>query len=64
MSASKTTAFQHGNRNLISITIDRDQVEDLDALATQRRTSRAALIREAIDLYLRTKREAEAASAA
>ena len=64
MTATKTPPFQHGNRNLISITIDRDQVETLDALASERRTSRAALIREAIDLYLRTKQEAEVAHVA
>lgn len=37
----------------ISVTVDPEQVTALDALVTQRRLTRAALVREALDLYLR-----------
>lgn len=40
------------NKAAVSMTIDPDQCEQLDAIRTLRRTSRAAIIREAIDLYL------------
>ena len=41
-----------GRRLLITVTIDPDQVLRLDQLADLKRTSRAALVREAIDLLL------------
>ena len=41
------------NKAHVSMTIDPDQCEQLDALVTLRRTSRAAIIREAVDFYLR-----------
>lgn len=41
------------NKAIVSMTIDPDQCEQLDALVTLRRTSRAAIIREAVDFYLR-----------
>lgn len=40
------------NKAIVSMTIDPDQCERLDAIVTLRRTSRAAIIREAVDLYL------------
>lgn len=52
MAATKTKAFQHGNKSLISITVDTDQVVSLDEIASKQRTSRAAVIRTAIDQYL------------
>lgn len=41
-----------GRRLKISITIDPDQVQAIDALATLERSSRAALFRRALDLFL------------
>lgn len=64
MTARKTKAFQHGNKAMISVLLDNDQVESLEDLAVVRRVSRAALIREAIDLYLRKREGTEAVDAA
>ena len=49
---TKFAPHRRNNKVIVSMTIDPDQCEDLDALATLRRTSRASLIREAVDLYL------------
>lgn len=49
---AKFAPHRRNNKVIVSMTIDPDQCEDLDALATLRRTSRASLIREAVDLYL------------
>ena len=43
-----------GRRLKISITIDPDQVRAIDDMATRERSSRAALFRRAIDLFLLT----------
>jgi metal-responsive CopG/Arc/MetJ family transcriptional regulator len=48
----KRGPYARGSKSYISITIDHDQCARLDALVTLRRTNRATLIREAIDLYL------------
>ena len=47
---------------LVSATIDPDQVEALDRMATAQRTSRAHLLRQAIDLYLLVNRSATTSS--
>lgn len=49
---AKFSPHRRSNKVIVSMTIDPDQCEDLDALATLRRTSLASLIREAVDLYL------------
>lgn len=49
---SKLSPYRRYNKVIVSMTIDPDQCEQLDAVATLRRTSRAAIIREAVDLYL------------
>jgi metal-responsive CopG/Arc/MetJ family transcriptional regulator len=48
----KTKPHQRYNKVIVSMSIDPDQCEQLDALVTLRRTSRAAIIREAVDFYL------------
>lgn len=50
--ATKNKPHIRYNKAAVSMTIDPDQCEQLDAISTLRRTSRAAIIREAIDLYL------------
>lgn len=45
------TTFR-GRRLQITIQVDPDQVAAFDRLAAFRRTSRTALVREALDLYL------------
>lgn len=50
---SKSKPHVRYNKVIVSMTIDPDQCQQLDAIVTLRRTSRAAIIREAIDLYLR-----------
>lgn len=50
--ANKAKPHIRYNKAHVSMTIDPDQCEQLDALVTLRRTSRAALIREAVDFYL------------
>ena len=44
--------YPRGNKVVINIMLDPDQVKPLDELTERRRTSRSQLIREAIDEYL------------
>ena len=41
-----------GNKLMITVTVDPDQVHAIDRIADERRTSRAQLVREAINLFL------------
>ena len=41
-----------GRKLVISLLLDPDQVAAIDRIADQKRTSRAQLVREAIDLFL------------
>jgi len=50
--AAKQLHIRYGKAH-VSLTVDPDQVVALDLLVYQRRSSRAALMREALDLYLR-----------
>lgn len=57
MARAKTRNPQASKPNgqlIITLNIDREQVEALDTLADLKRTSRSALAREAIDLFLAT----------
>lgn len=47
-----STPFQRGKKVIFSVQLDIDQCEAIDLLSTKRRTSRSAVIREAVDLYL------------
>lgn len=46
-------------KRLITISIDPDQADALDALVIDRRSNRSQIIREAIDSYLRVNGRAE-----
>lgn len=48
---SGPTTFR-GNRLQVTIQLDPDQVASIDRLSAFKRTSRAALVREAIDCFL------------
>lgn len=63
MNGKRNPQVMRGKKLLITVTIDPDQVASIDELADKRRTSRASVVREAIDLYLETKRETEKAAA-
>jgi len=47
-----TTPYVRGRHALVSAQLPPDQLERLDALARAARTSRSALIRQAVDHYL------------
>lgn len=47
-----TTPYVRGRHALVSAQLPPDQLERLDALARAARTSRSALIRQAVDLLL------------
>lgn len=51
MTTTRNPMIRKG-KAIISMTLAPDQVESLDRIVTQRRTSRAALLREAVDLFL------------
>ena len=44
--------YMHGKRLLTNILLDPDQIKALDQIADRKRTSRAQLVREAVDLFL------------
>ena len=44
---------KRGNRLVVSVMLDEDQVLAFDEIVWARRTTRSAVAREAIDLYLR-----------
>ena len=50
-----------GNKLMVSVLFDPDQIEALDDYAEQRRTSRTQIVREAVDLWLAKQREQQAA---
>lgn len=52
MPITRNPSVMAGSRLKISITIDPDQVQAIDDMATRERTSRAALFRRALDLFL------------
>lgn len=52
---------KRGNKLLITVTIDPDQVQAIDRLADERRTSRSQVVREAVNLFLAREQEREAA---
>ncbi|HCG30765.1 MAG TPA: hypothetical protein DEU95_13875 [Chloroflexi bacterium] len=52
MKRSPGPTTYRGHRLQITIQVDPDQVAAVDRLAAFRRTSRTALVREALDLYL------------
>lgn len=52
---------KRGNKLMITVTIDPDQVHAIDRIADARRTSRAQLVREAVNLFLLREQEREAA---
>lgn len=56
-----TNAFRYGEKYKINIVIDHDQLHDIEALAEEKRTNRSAVIREAIDYFLKVQREKQAA---
>lgn len=49
---SLTKPFQRGRKVSIAVQLDPDQCEGLDQISAKRRTSRSAIVREAVDLYL------------
>lgn len=51
-----TTAIPMGKRYQVNVILDPDQIEAIDAMAALRRTSRAAVLREAVDTYLAVHR--------
>jgi hypothetical protein len=53
MTTPKRTAYVEGSKAYVSMTIDPDQVDQLDRLVRARRTTRAQLLREAVDLFLK-----------
>lgn len=46
----------------INITIDADQLAEIDAVAVEQRSNRSAVIRQAIDVFLARKHEAKKAA--
>mgnify|MGYP000977514484 CR=1 FL=1 len=62
--ATKAKPHIRYNKAHVSMTIDVDQCERLDAIVTLRRLSRAAIIREAIDFYLHENSLSETMSSA
>ena len=51
-----TSTTKRGKRLVISVMIDEDQVKQFDSIAGRRRTTRSALAREALDLFLSVNR--------
>ena len=52
MNNTRNPRVMRGKKLLINLLLDPDQVKAIDAIADQKRTSRAQLVREAIDLFL------------
>lgn len=50
-----TTAIAIGRRYQVTVILDPDQIAEIDRLAEQQRTSRAAVLRVAVDAYLATR---------
>lgn len=61
MHNERNPKVMRGRKLMISVTIDPDQVHAIDRIADQRRTSRAQLFREAVELFLEREQEREAA---
>ena len=57
MNGQRNPQVMRGRKLMISITIDPDQVAAVDKIADERRTSRAQIFREAIDLFLLREEE-------
>lgn len=47
-----STPYRRGRKVFVSIQLDPDQCDDVDQIAATRRTSRSAVVREAVDFYL------------
>lgn len=52
MPTKRNPQAMRGNRLVINLTLDPDQVAAVDEVADNRRTSRAAIVREAVDFFL------------
>lgn len=53
---STTTAVQVGKKYQASVILDPDQMDAIDAMVHERRTTRAAILREAVDTFLAVNR--------
>lgn len=61
MRSERNPQFMRGQKMPVTISMDPDQVHALDRIADQKRTSRAQLIRESVDLLLAREEAREAA---
>ena len=63
MTQITTSAFRVGEKYRIAIVIEADQLQDIERLVKSRRTNRSAVVREAIDFYLKHRRDGDKAAA-